>query len=142
MAVTMSSSKWPDRAPEGRVLMRGFVGGPRNQEIMERSDEELIETVRQQFVDILGVKPDAKPVFARVFRWTDGMPQYTMGHLERVDEIEARTAAINGLALAGGGYRGVGIPNCLESGERAVSKVLGEFGIELEEDTAEEKRIY
>ncbi len=142
MAVTMSSSKWPDRAPKDRVLLRGFVGGPRNQEIMRGTDEELIEIVRQQFVEILGVKPDAKPVFARVFRWTDGMPQYTMGHLERVDEIEARIGAIKGLALAGGCYRGVGIPNCLESGERAVSKVLGEVGMQLEEDAAEEKRIY
>lgn len=142
MAVTMSSSKWPDRAPEGRVLLRGFVGGPRNQEIMERSDEELIEVVRTQLVEVLGLKADAKPLFARVFRWTKGMPQYTMGHLDRVDEIEARTAAVVGLALAGGSYRGVGIPNCLESGEKAVSKVLGELGVTLEEDSLEEKRIY
>jgi oxygen-dependent protoporphyrinogen oxidase len=142
MAVTMSSSKWPDRAPAGRVLLRGFVGGPRNQEVMEKSDDELIEIVRQQLVEILGVKAEAKPLFARVFRWTDGMPQYTMGHLDRIDEVEARTAAIPGLALAGGSYRGVGIPNCLESGERAVSKVLGEFGMVLEEDSAQEQRIY
>ncbi len=142
MAITMSSSKWPDRAPEGRVLLRGFVGGPANQEIMERSDDELIETVRQQLVEVLGMSPDVKPVFARVFRWTKGMPQYTMGHLDRVDEIEARIAALPGLALAGGSYRGVGIPNCLESGENAVSKVLKEFGIVLDEDSTEEKRIY
>ncbi len=142
MAITMSSSKWPDRTPEGRVMLRGFVGGPSNQEIMEKTDDELIEIVRQQLVEVLGVKPDAKPVFARVFRWTKGMPQYTMGHLDRVDEIEARMSGIQGLALAGGSYRGVGIPNCLESGEKAVSKVLNEFGIVLEEDSVEEKRIY
>ena len=142
MAITMSSSKWPDRAPEGTVLMRGFLGGPRNQEIMERSDEELIEIVRAQMVDMLGVKPDAKPIFARVFRWTKGMPQYTIGHLDRVADIEERVGAIPGLALAGGSYRGVGIPNCIESGEKAVSKVLGEFGIDLAEDHAEEKRLY
>ncbi len=142
MAVTMSSSKWPKRAPEGRVLLRGFVGGPRNQEIMKKSDEELVEIVRRQLVEVLGLKPDAKPLFARVFRWTMGMPQYTMGHLERVAEIEERTAEVTGLGLAGGSYRGVGIPNCLESGEKAVSKVLGEFGIELAEDQVEEKRIY
>ena len=93
-------------------------------------------------VDMLGVKPDAKPIFARVFRWTNGMPQYTMGHLDRVADIEARVGAIPGLALAGGWYRGVGIPNCIESGERAVSKVLGEWGIDLAEDQVEEKRLY
>lgn len=142
MAVTMSSSKWPGRAPEGRVLLRGFVGGPRNQEIMKQSDEQLIEIVRKQLVEVLGLKADAKPLFARVFRWTMGMPQYTMGHLDRMDELEARIAEIDGLALAGGSYRGVGVPNCIESGERAVSKLLGEWGIALAEDTAEEKRIW
>ncbi len=142
MAVTMSSAKWPDRAPEGRVMLRGFVGGPRNQEIMKSSDEELIEIVRKQLVDMLGLKADAKPLFARVFRWTMGMPQYTMGHLDRMDELESRMDAIGGLALAGGSYRGVGIPNCLEGGEKAVSKVLNEMGIELEEDRVEEKRVW
>jgi oxygen-dependent protoporphyrinogen oxidase len=133
--ISLMSSKWPDRAPEGRVLLRGFVGGPRDQEIISKSDEELIEIVRSSFVRLLGVKPDAKPVFARVFRWVGGMPQYTMGHLDRVDAIEARTAEIPGLALAGGAYRGVGVPNCLESGEKAVTKVLAEWGITLAEDT-------
>lgn len=142
MAVTMSSSKWPDRAPEGTVLLRGFVGGPRNQDIMKKSDDELIEIVRQQLVEILGLKADAQPIFARVFRWTLGMPQYTIGHLGRIDEIEARVIDVKGLGLAGGSYRGVGIPNCLESGEKAVSKVLNELGITLAEDAVEEKRIY
>ena len=142
MAITMSSSKWPQRAPEGTVLMRGFVGGPRNQDILQNSDEEIIEIVRQQMVEMLGVKPDAKPIFARVFRWTKGMPQYTIGHLDRIAEIEERVSDIPGLALAGGSYRGVGIPNCIESGEKAVSKVLGEWGIDLAEDHVEEKRLY
>lgn len=142
MAVTMSSAKWPDRAPEGRVLLRGFVGGPRNQGIMDKSDEELVEIVRQQLIDMLGLKADAKPLFSRVFRWTKGMPQYTMGHLDRMDELETLTAAVPGLAFAGGSYRGVGIPNCLESGEGAVSKVLGDFGIELEEDSVPEQRVW
>jgi oxygen-dependent protoporphyrinogen oxidase len=133
--ISLMSSKWPDRAPTGRVLLRGFVGGPRDQAIIKRGDEELIETARTSFVRLLGVKEDAKPVFARVFRWVGGMPQYTLGHLDRVDAIEARTAEISGLALAGGAYRGVGVPNCLESGEKAVTKVLGEWGITMAEDS-------
>ena len=140
LAVTLSSSKWPDRAPEGRVLLRGFIGGPSNQHLLETSDEELIETVRAQIVELLGMPAGAQPVFARVYRWRGGMPQYTLGHLDRVGEIERRLAEVPGLSLAGGGYRGVGIPNCIESGERAVDKVFGDLGIAYEEDTTPQRR--
>jgi oxygen-dependent protoporphyrinogen oxidase len=142
MAATYSSTKWPGRAPKGRVLLRGFVGGPHNQEILKRSDEELVQTVLSEFHQILGLNPFARPLFSRVFRWHLGMPQYTLGHLDRVTLIEDRCRLIPGLALAGGSYRGVGVPNCIESGERAVSKILGEWGIDLAEDHIEEKRYY
>lgn len=136
LAVTLSSSKWPDRSPAGRVLLRGFIGGPRNQHLLEASDAELIETVRAQIVDLLGMKADAQPVVASVYRWNGGMPQYTLGHLDRVDEIERLSGEVAGFALAGGAYRGVGIPNCIESGERAVTKVLADVGIAYDEDTS------
>ena len=142
MAATYSSTKWPGRAPPGKVLLRGFVGGPHNQEILKRSDEDLVRTVITEFHGILGLNPFAKPLFSRVFRWRLGMPQYTLGHLDRIGRIDERCARIPGLAMAGGSYRGVGVPNCIESGERAVSKVLAEWGIELAEDHAEEKRYY
>jgi oxygen-dependent protoporphyrinogen oxidase len=142
MAATFSSTKWPGRAPAGKVLLRGFVGGPHNQEILKRSDEELIQTVITEFQAILGLNPFARPLFSRVFRWHLGMPQYTLGHLDRIARIDERCARIPGLAIAGGSYRGVGVPNCIESGERAVSKVLGEWGIQLAEDRTEEKRYY
>ncbi|MFU8891449.1 MAG: protoporphyrinogen oxidase [Anaerosomatales bacterium] len=140
MAATYSSTKWPGRAPDGRVLFRGFVGGPHNQAVMAESDERLAEIVLGELRAVLGVK--GEPLFAKVFRWENGMPQYTMGHLGRVETIEERSAAHEGLALAGGSYRGVGVPNCVESGERAVSKVLGEWGMELAEDSEEQKRYY
>ncbi|OGP88677.1 MAG: protoporphyrinogen oxidase [Deltaproteobacteria bacterium RBG_16_48_10] len=142
MAATYSSSKWPGRAPPGKVLMRGFVGGPHNQKIVYRSDEELIQTVIAEFRDIVGLSSYAKPLFSRIFRWHLGMPQYTLGHLERIARIDDRCAQIPGLAIAGGSYTGVGVPNCIESGERAVSKVLGEWGIDLAEDHVDEKRYY
>lgn len=142
MASTYSSTKWPGRAPKGRVLFRGFVGGPHNQAIVEKSDEELVSTVLGEFRSIMGMSPKAEPLFSRVFRWFNGMPQYTLGHLDRVALIGSRAAEIPGLALAGGSYTGVGIPNCIESGERGVSKVLADFGIELAEDQVEEKRVY
>jgi oxygen-dependent protoporphyrinogen oxidase len=140
--VSLMSSKWPDRAPAGRVLIRGFLGGPRDQEVLEQSDEALLDLARAQLVELIGLRPDAQPRYAKLFRWQKGMPQYTLGHLDRVDEIERVELAVRGLALAGNAYRGVGVPNALESGERAVSKVLGEFGITLAEDGAEEKRVY
>jgi oxygen-dependent protoporphyrinogen oxidase len=142
MAATYSSTKWPGRAPAGKVLLRGFVGGPHNQGILKRPDEELVQTVLAEFQNILGLNPFAKPLFSRVFRWYRGMPQYTLGHLERIELIEDHSARIPGLAFGGGCYRGVGVPNCIESGERAVSKVLGEWGIDLSEDHVEEKRYY
>jgi oxygen-dependent protoporphyrinogen oxidase len=142
MAATYSSTKWPGRAPAGKVLLRGFVGGPHNQKIVSRSDEELVETVLAEFRDLLGLNPFAKPLFSRVFRWHRGMPQYTLGHLDRIKTIEDRSGEIPGLALAGGSYRGVGVPNCIESGERAVSKILRDWGIVLAEDQVEAKRYY
>ena len=140
--VSLMSSKWPDRAPAGRVLLRGFLVGSRDQDVLRKSDDELIELARTQMVELIWVKPNARPRYAKIFRWEGGMPQYTVGHLDRVDEIEQLQLAVTGLALAGNAYRGVVVPNALESGERAVTKVLGDFGIVLAEDSAEEKRIH
>jgi oxygen-dependent protoporphyrinogen oxidase len=133
--VSLMSSKWPARAPEGRVLLRGFLGGPRDQQVLDRSDEELIALAHEQLVDLIGVRPNATPRYARLFRWEGGMPQYTLGHLDRVDEIEARSAGLPGFALAGNAYRGVGVPNALESGEAAALKVLADLGMAYQETT-------
>jgi oxygen-dependent protoporphyrinogen oxidase len=140
--VSLMSSKWPDRAPEGTVLLRGFLGGPRDAAVLDATDEELLELARTEMVSLLGIKPEAQPRYAKLFRWEKGMPQYTLGHLDRVDAIEARVATIRGFGLAGNAYRGVGVPNALESGEAAVSKVLADAGIVLAEDAVEEKRVY
>lgn len=140
--VSLVSSKWPDRAPEGSVLLRAFVGGPHNKGALELGDDSLVEMVRTGLSGLLGIDSAAAPLFTRVYRWDRGMPQYSLGHLERVEEIESRVADLAGFALAGGGFRGVGVPNCLESGEHAASKVLADVGIELEEDAAKEQRVY
>jgi oxygen-dependent protoporphyrinogen oxidase len=139
--VSLMSSKWPDRAPNGRVLIRGFLGGPRDQEVLDRSDDELLELARTQLVDLLGIRAGAVPRYAKLFRWEGGMPQYTLGHLDRVDEIERIEADVAGLAIAGNAYRGVGVPNALESGERALTKVLADLGIDYDEDTSADKRV-
>jgi oxygen-dependent protoporphyrinogen oxidase len=140
MAASYSSTKWPGRAPEGSTVMRGFVGGPHNQAIMENDDDALVDIVLREFRDIFGLRRD--PLFARVGRWTNGMPQYTLGHLDRVGRIERRVAAIAGIGVGGGSYRGVGVPNCIESGEAAARKVMAEWGVAMAEDEVEEKRYY
>jgi oxygen-dependent protoporphyrinogen oxidase len=123
-------------------LIRGFLGGPRDQEVLDQSDEALLELARTQLVELIGLRPGARPLYAKLFRWDKGMPQYTLGHLDRVSAIEGQVRSLRGLGLAGNAYRGVGVPNALESGEAAVSKVLAEFGITLAEDNVEEKRVY
>lgn len=135
LAATWSSTKWSNRAPEGRVLIRGFIGTPHNQHVMEKSDEELTAIVLQELVEVMGVSPEAKPLFSRFYRWTLGMSQYTMGHLDRVEFIEQRAAETHGLALGGGCFRGVGVPNCIESGERAAIKIMADYGITYTEAT-------
>ena len=137
------SSKWPGRAPDGRVLLRGFVGGPRDQEIIKRSDDELVEIARSSFVKLLGVKPDAKPLFARVFRWVGGMPQYTMGHLDRVEELEARCDGHRRASRSPAARTAAwACPTAWSAARRPRRKVLGEWGIALDEDAAEQKRLY
>lgn len=124
LAATYSSTKWPGRAPEDRFLIRVVMGGPHDQAILEQPDDSLVETARAELSAILGL--DAEPQLARVYRWKRGMPQYTMGHIDRVAFVDRWLAEQAGLAIAGGSYRGVGVPNCIESGEAAVAKVVAD----------------
>lgn len=123
MAATWSSTKWLGRAPAGYALIRAFVGGPHNQALAELDDKDMIGTVRQELREIMGIQVD--PEKSWVFRWLHGMPQYTMGHMERLDLIEQRLQEHPGLCLCGNSYRGIGTGDCMNSGEQAVSKVLG-----------------
>ena len=118
LACTFSSVKYPGRAPERHVLIRCFVGGALNTAALERSDDEIVERVRRELGEALGIT--AAPMLTRVARHPASMPQYAVGHLTTVETIERRLAAIPGLLLAGGGYRGVGIADCVRSGEAAA----------------------
>lgn len=121
-AVTWMSSKWDHRAPEGHFLVRGFVGRSSEQEILQRSDEELVEVVRDQLREVNGIEEE--PVLTRVFRCDKASPQYTLGHLDRVARIEAGVERVPGLAIAGNMLRGVGIPDVIAAGERAAERLL------------------
>jgi oxygen-dependent protoporphyrinogen oxidase len=122
IACTFSSIKYPGRAPEGHVLLRAFVGGSLQEELFNLDDTEMERAVRQELAQLLGIQ--AAPLFIRIARYPRSMPQYFVGHLKVVDEIERRVADYPGLALAGSAYRGVGIADCVRSGEAAAEAVL------------------
>src|SRR5262249_40040274 len=115
------SRKFPNRAPEGRVLLRTFVGGALQPELCALDDPALIGLVREELQATLGVR--GEPDFAMVVRYPQAMPQYHVGHLEIVSEIERLTAQHPGLALAGNAYHGVGIPDAIASGEAAAERI-------------------
>ena len=120
LAATWVTSKWPGRAPAGHVLLRGFLGGGRDPQRLDRTDEELITTAREALEETLGISGD--PLFTRLFRWTRQSPQYEVGHLERVAAIEQRMASIPGLFLAGSGFRAIGIPDCVADGRETTAR--------------------
>lgn len=123
LAVSFSSRKFPDRAPAGRVLLRTFVGGALQPELLQKPDEELIEIVREELSELLGVH--GQPDFMRVVRYQQAMPQYHVGHLDLVSQIENSVSQHVGLALAGITCHGVGVPDAIASGERAAERVFG-----------------
>lgn len=121
LAVSFSSSKFPQRAPDGCVLVRVFVGGALDPETLQLPDERLVEIARADLADMLRIR--GAPLLTRIDRWTAAMPQYHVGHVERVDRIDSLTARHRGLALAGGAYRGVGIPQVIASGVAAADRI-------------------
>ena len=122
IACTFSSVKFAGRAPEGCVLLRVFLGGALQPEILELTEEALIATVRGDLRDLLGV--DATPLFTVLSRWKRSMPQYHVGHLDRVERIKERITSLPKLALAGNAYSGPGLPDCIRSGKEAANHLL------------------
>ncbi|MEX2221101.1 MAG: protoporphyrinogen oxidase [Candidatus Rokuibacteriota bacterium] len=123
IAATFSSVKYPGRAPEGHALLRVFMGGALNESVLDAPDDALVDTARAQLGELLGVT--GAPRFTRVARYPRAMPQYHVGHAARADAIELAVARHPGLRLAGGAYRGVGIADCVRSGEEAAEGLTG-----------------
>ena len=119
LACTWTSTKFPHRAPEGYALLRVFVGRA-GQEI-PWNENELLELAKEELSFTLGITAD--PLLHRVFLWENAMPQYNLGHPEILKRIDAALEKHPGLALAGNGYRGIGIPDCIHSGQLAVEKI-------------------
>ncbi len=122
LACTFVHNKFAGRAPEGRLLLRAFLGGSADAEALELSDECVLRVVRQELSEILGL--GAEPLFALIHRWPRAMAQYEVGHLERVAEIERLRLAQQGLYLIGNAYAGIGVPDCVRMGKEAAEKQL------------------
>lgn len=122
IAISISSEKFAGRAPEDHVLFRVFIGGALQPELLELTDEELIDSTRQQLNELLGVQSD--PLFTEIARWTNSMPQYHIGHVELVEEIESLLESVENLEIAGNAYRGVGIPVCIREGKLAAERLI------------------
>ena len=125
LACTWTSAKFRGRAPEGHALFRLFLGGIGRGSFIEASDEALTEIARAEMREVMGIT--ANPELVRISRFDRSMPQHNVGHLARMDRIEARAGRIPGLALAGAAYRGVGIPDCIRSGERSAQYLLDQL---------------
>ncbi|MBI5759422.1 MAG: protoporphyrinogen oxidase [Planctomycetales bacterium] len=122
LAVSFTSRKFPDRAPPGCVQLRTFVGGAMQPNLFGLPDDELLAIVRRELEQLLGLT--WRPDFTVVARHARSMPQYHVGHLRLVEEIEAATARHSRLVLAGNAFHGVGLPDCIHSGEQAAERIM------------------
>lgn len=122
LAVSFLSVKFPGRAPAGSVLLRVFLGGATQPELFERDDDELVSIVRSELSDLIGA--NGEPLLAEVGRHPRAMPQYTLGHLERIEAIRRQVARHPRLILTGNAFDGVGIPDCVRGAEIAAASAL------------------
>ena len=120
-AVTLSSQKWPG-APAGLTILRASLGRMGETADVQRADDELVALVRYELRTLIDL--DAVPVDSLVTRWGGGLPQYAVGHVEKVARIRSAIGAVPGLAACGATYDGVGIPACIASARSAASQVL------------------
>lgn len=121
MAGSWISSKWRSRAPEGRVLLRAFVGGARDPEVMSRTDGELVFAAQRELGRLLGIR--GEPIFSKLHRWDRANAQHNVGHLEIIAAIDRRLAALPGLFVTGSGFRGVGVPDCVADARATGAQV-------------------
>ena len=121
LATTFVHQKFPGRAPQGAILLRAFFGGASGEALLGEADDQLIERARLQLARILGPLPEAVETVVR--RWPHSLPQYAVGHLDRMTELASMLRAMPGLHLVGSAYHGVGLPDLIREG-RAVARSL------------------
>jgi len=121
VACTWVANKFSHRVPDDLVVLRCFFGGANDEAILGETDESVVRIAREELQRMMQVT--ASPLFHHIARWPQSMAQYTVGHPSRLIDIEQRVANIPGLHLAGNGYHGIGIPDCVKMGRQAASAI-------------------
>ena len=124
LGTVADSYVFPNRAPQGHVLLRTMVGGARRPELADLPDDRLLATVQSNLKDIMGIT--AEPVFAKIYRHAKAIPQYLVGHARRLDEIGRELKAFPGLVLTGNAFQGVSLNDCVLNAERTAIELMGE----------------
>ncbi len=123
LACTFVHRKFLGRTPTGKAVLRAFLGGMKNEALLTETDEALVNMVRRELHEILGI--DAPPEHVQVSRWRRAMAQYSVGHQDRTQRIAARAAVLPGLKLVGNAYDGIGVSDCIRLGRAAAKELLG-----------------
>jgi oxygen-dependent protoporphyrinogen oxidase len=122
LGTVADSNVFPGRAPEGCVLYRTMVGGARHPHLAEFPDEQLLDRVRSDLGDIMGLKAD--PEFVKIYRHERAIPQYLVGHADRLEAIENHLREFPGLILTGNAFRGVSLNDCVLNAEKTAEKMV------------------
>lgn len=122
LACTFMDQKFPDRVPEGGRLLRAFFGGRSAERVMKCSNDETSVIARMELARILGPLPEPRLTVLR--RWPLSLPQYAVGHLERMEQLDERVRALGDLYLLGNGYRGVGLPDLIRDARAAAASAM------------------
>ena len=129
LACTFVHRKFVGRTPTGKAVLRAFLGGAKNEGLLDQSDEVLVATVRRELSEILGLRvvgPHIPAEATQVSRWRRAMAQYSVGHQERMKRVKELVASLPGLRLAGNAYDGIGIPDCIRTGRNAAKELMAE----------------
>lgn len=129
LACTFAHRKFLGRAPAGKAVLRAFLGGARNEALLNETDEALAATVRRELEEILGagvMRAGVEPEAVQVARWRRAMAQYAVGHRERMERVDAHVEMLPGLKLAGNAYDGIGISDCIRLGRGAAQELVAE----------------
>ncbi len=114
--------------PKGYTLLRSFVGGVNNPAIVEKTDQEIVAAVLKDLSSVMEINEE--PIFHKITRWRQSMPQYLVGHTFQIAKLKEDAArSLPGLHLAGAAYHGVGLPDCIDQGEAAAAKILKEQSV-------------
>ncbi|KAB2337144.1 protoporphyrinogen oxidase [Cytobacillus depressus] len=122
-ACTWTHKKWPHSTPSEKALLRCYVGRAGDEAVVDLSDDELVKVVLEDLNKTMNITME--PDFAVISRWKDSMPQYTVGHKERIEKVKAHLKdELPGVFIAGSSFEGLGMPDCIDQGEAAIDKVL------------------